>query len=75
MTSAQKINLLFWLDRPWDGRAFGEQLEQLKALRLEWFLLYQNTAVLTEAYRTICRGSAFASLVIASTALATRWLF
>jgi glycogen debranching enzyme len=43
-----KVNLLLWLDRPWDGRAFGEQLEKLKALRLEWFLLYQNTATLTE---------------------------
>lgn len=44
----EKLNLLLWLDRPWDGRAFGEQLERLKALRLEWFLLYQNTATLTE---------------------------
>ncbi len=44
----RKMNLLMWLDRPWDGRAFGEQLETLKALRLEWFLLYQNTATLTE---------------------------
>lgn len=43
-----KINLLLWLDRPWDGHAYGDQLEQLKALRLEWFLLYQNTAILTE---------------------------
>jgi len=45
---ATKIDLLMWLDRPWDGRAFGEQLERLKALRLEWFLLYQQTATLTE---------------------------
>lgn len=45
---ARKINLLMWLDRPWDGHAFGEQLEELKALRLEWFLLYQNTATQTE---------------------------
>lgn len=44
----RKINLLLWLDRPWDGRIFGEQLDELKALRLEWFLLYQNTAILTE---------------------------
>ena len=43
-----RLNLLMWLDRPWDGHAFGEQLEELKALRLEWFLLYQNTATLTE---------------------------
>jgi len=43
-----KINLLLWLDRPWDGKGFGEQLETLKKLRLEWFLLYQNTATLTE---------------------------
>lgn len=45
---AERINLLMWLDRPWDGREFGEQLERLKAMRLEWFLLYQNTATLTE---------------------------
>ena len=44
----RKINLLMWLDRPWDGHEFGQQLEELKALRLEWFLLYQNTATLTE---------------------------
>lgn len=46
---AKKINLLLWLERPWDAAAFGAQLERLKALRLEWFLLYQNTATLTEA--------------------------
>ncbi len=46
---SERINALMWLDRPWDGEAFGRQLEQLKALRLEWFLLYQNTATLTEA--------------------------
>lgn len=45
---AHRIRALHWLDRPWDGRAFGEQLEALKALRLEWFLLYQNTATMTE---------------------------
>jgi glycogen debranching enzyme len=45
---ALRIDLLMWLDRPWDGHAFGAQLERLKALRLEWFLLYQNTATLTE---------------------------
>ncbi len=45
---ALKINLLMWIDRPWEGREFGEQLEQLKEMRLEWFLLYQNTATLTE---------------------------
>lgn len=44
----RRINLLMWLDRPWDGHRFGDQLEELKALRLEWFLLYQNTATLTE---------------------------
>jgi GH15 family glucan-1,4-alpha-glucosidase len=44
----EKINLVMWLNRPWDGREFGEQLERLKTLRLEWFLLYQNTATLTE---------------------------
>ncbi len=45
---AHKINLLMWLDRPWDAAAFGRQLGELKQLRLEWFLLYQHTATLTE---------------------------
>ena len=45
---ARKMNLVMWLDRPWDGHTFGEQLETLKALRLEWFLLYQHSATLTE---------------------------
>ncbi|GMA14314.1 glycogen debranching protein (plasmid) [Deinococcus metallilatus] len=44
----RKVNLLLWLDRPWDGHRFGAQLETLKALRLEWFLLYQHTGTLTE---------------------------
>ena len=44
----RKINLLLWLDRPWNGHEFGRQLEELRALRLEWFLLYQKTAALTE---------------------------
>lgn len=44
----RKVRTLFWLDRPWDGDAFGRQLEALRAERLEWFLLYQNTATLTE---------------------------
>ncbi len=46
---AERINALMWLDRPWDGEAFGRQLDRLKGMRLEWFLLYQNTATLTEA--------------------------
>ncbi|AZI44373.1 glycogen debranching protein [Deinococcus psychrotolerans] len=44
----RKINLLLWLDRPWNGHEFGQQLEELRAMRLEWFFLYQNTATLTE---------------------------
>lgn len=44
----RKLRLLFWLNRPWDGEAFGRQLDALRAERLEWFLLYQNTATLTE---------------------------
>lgn len=43
-----KLNLLMWLDRPWNPQEFGEQLQRLKEMRLEWFLLYQNTATLTE---------------------------
>lgn len=44
----RKINMLLWLDRPWDGQRFGARLETLKALRLEWFLLHQQTATQTE---------------------------
>lgn len=46
---AERINLLMWLDRPWDGELFGRQLERLKAMRLEWYLLHLNTATMTEA--------------------------
>lgn len=45
---AEKLNLLLWLDRPWEPEWFAAQLSRLKAMRLEWFLLYQNTASLTE---------------------------
>jgi hypothetical protein len=45
---ARRIDLLMWLDRPWDGHAYGARLEELKALRLEWYLLHQHTATLTE---------------------------
>lgn len=45
---ATRINLLMWIDRPWDGGVFGEQLERLKAMRLEWYLLHLNTATMTE---------------------------
>jgi glycogen debranching enzyme len=45
---ARRINLLMWLDRAWEPKVFAEQLEELKGLRLEWYLLAQNTATLTE---------------------------
>jgi glycogen debranching enzyme len=45
---ARRINLLMWLDRSWEPTLFAQQLEELKALRLEWYLLAQNTATLTE---------------------------
>lgn len=38
----ERINLLMWIDRCWVPAHFAEQLEKLKAIRLEWFMLYHN---------------------------------
>lgn len=38
----ERINLLMWVDRCWVAEHFAEHLEQLKAIRLEWFMLYHN---------------------------------
>ncbi len=39
---AERLNALFWIDRCWHAGHFSEHLEKLKAMRLEWFMLYQN---------------------------------
>jgi len=37
-----RLNLLMWIDRSWLAQDFAEQLERLKQMRLEWFMLYHN---------------------------------
>jgi len=39
---ADRLNALLWIDRCWHATHFAEHLERLKAMRLEWFMLYHN---------------------------------
>ncbi len=43
----ERINLLFWIDRCWVAEHFAEHLEKLKAIRLEWFMLYHNIGTIS----------------------------
>jgi glycogen debranching enzyme len=43
----ERINLLFWIDRCWIASHFAEHLETLKAIRLEWFMLYHNVGTIS----------------------------
>jgi GH15 family glucan-1,4-alpha-glucosidase len=43
----ERLNLLFWIDRCWVAEHFAEQLEKLKAIRLEWFMLYHNIGTIS----------------------------
>lgn len=43
----QRINLLLWIDRCWVAEHFAEHLEKLKAIRLEWFMLYHNIGTIS----------------------------
>jgi GH15 family glucan-1,4-alpha-glucosidase len=43
----ERINLLFWIDRCWVAAHFAEHLEKLKAIRLEWFMLYYNIGTIS----------------------------
>lgn len=51
LTSAEsiheRINLLMWVDRCWVAAHFAEHLEKLKAIRLEWFMLYHNIGTIS----------------------------
>ncbi len=38
----ERINLLMWIDRCWVAEHFAEHLEKLKAIRLEWYMVYHN---------------------------------
>ena len=43
----ERINLLLWIDRCWVAEHFAEHLEKLKAIRLEWFMLYHNVGTIS----------------------------
>lgn len=43
----ERINLLMWIDRCWVAAHFAEHLEKLKAIRLEWFMLYHNIGTIS----------------------------
>ncbi len=42
-----RVNLLMWVDRCWVAEHFAEHLEKLKAIRLEWFMLYHNMGTIS----------------------------
>lgn len=42
-----RLNLLLWIDRCWVAEHFAEHLEKLKAIRLEWFMLYHNIGTIS----------------------------
>ncbi|GIV76690.1 MAG: hypothetical protein KatS3mg050_1084 [Litorilinea sp.] len=43
----ERINALMWIDRCWVAEHFAEHLEKLKAMRLEWFMLYHNVGTIS----------------------------
>ena len=43
----ERINLLMWIDRCWVADHFAVHLERLKAIRLEWFMLYHNIGTIS----------------------------
>jgi GH15 family glucan-1,4-alpha-glucosidase len=43
----ERINLLLWIDRCWVAEHFAEHLEKLKAMRMEWFMLYHNIGTIS----------------------------
>ncbi|MEA3334416.1 MAG: glycoside hydrolase 100 family protein [Chloroflexota bacterium] len=43
----ERINLLMWVDRCWVAEHFAEHLEKLKAIRLEWFMVYHNVGTIS----------------------------
>ena len=43
----ERMNLLMWIDRCWVAEHFAEQLERLKTIRLEWYMLYHNIGTIS----------------------------
>lgn len=44
---SERINLLMWVDRCWVAEHFAAHLERLKAMRLEWYMLYHNIGTIS----------------------------
>ena len=44
---SERLNLLLWVERCWIPAHFAEQLERLKAMRLEWYMLYHNIGTIS----------------------------
>ncbi len=43
----ERLNLLMWIDRCWEPEHFAEHLGRLKAMRLEWYMLYHNIGTIS----------------------------
>ncbi|MFZ2487371.1 MAG: glycoside hydrolase 100 family protein [Anaerolineae bacterium] len=43
----ERINLLLWIDRCWVAEHFAQHLEKLKAIRLEWYMVYHNVGTIS----------------------------
>lgn len=43
----ERLNLLMWIDRCWVAEHFAAHLEKLKAIRLEWFMVYHNLGTIS----------------------------
>ena len=43
----ERLNALMWVDRCWVAEHFAAHLEKLKAMRLEWFMLYHNVGTIS----------------------------
>jgi len=43
----ERLNLLMWIDRCWVAEHFAEHLEKVKAIRVEWFMLYHNIGTIS----------------------------
>ncbi|MGB2771547.1 MAG: glycoside hydrolase 100 family protein, partial [Anaerolineae bacterium] len=43
----ERLNLLLWVNRCWEPELWAEQLARLKAMRLEWYMLYHNVGTIS----------------------------
>ncbi len=43
----ERLNLLMWIERCWVPAHFAERLDKLKAMRLEWYMLYHNVGTIS----------------------------